>query len=221
MSFIKKMKNILLKILYFLINTPFLFLAIFLLKLNVNLRNDFYKVINYIGDVSIHYDIKLIDFLISAEDHRFRYHTGVDPIAILRAIYVYIRYGRYQGASTIEQQFIRTVTCRYERTKLRKFREQLLALLLDFHIKDKDLIARSYINVAFYGSGLNGLNSFLVRKQLNIITLTEDDMLALVSRLKYPEPLIYSDKWHSKILARINYTKVRYYKYHVDSRWFS
>lgn len=216
MNLIRKMQNILLKILYLLMNTPFLFLALVLLKLNASLKKDFRSLMICIANDSTYYDVKLINFLISAEDHRFRYHTGVDPIAILRAIYIYIRYRKYQGASTIEQQFIRTVTCRYERTKRRKFREQLLALLLDFYAKDKDSIARSYINVAFYGLGLIGLDNFLVRKRLNIIELTENEMLSLVSRLKYPEPLTYSDKWNSKILARINYTKARYHKYHLD-----
>lgn len=113
MNLIRKMQNILLKILYLLMNTPFLFLALVLLKLNASLKKDFRSLMICIANDSTYYDVKLINFLISAEDHRFRYHTGVDPIAILRAIYIYIRYGKYQGASTIEQQFIRTVTCRY------------------------------------------------------------------------------------------------------------
>src|SRR5208337_2064528 len=57
--------------------------------------------------------------LIAAEDHRFFNHGGVDPIALVRAIVRFHLRGRLQGASTIEQQLVRTVTMRYDRTVLR------------------------------------------------------------------------------------------------------
>jgi len=63
-------------------NTPFLFLALVLLKLNASLKKDFRSLMICIANDSTYYDVKLINFLISAEDHRFRYHTGVDPIAV-------------------------------------------------------------------------------------------------------------------------------------------
>lgn len=214
MSLVRKKRH-LLKILYYLISLPFLLLALFFLKINYrNIQGDLYKVFSYINkNSSYQMDDKIIRFLIYAEDHRFNYHIGIDPIAILRALYVYILFNKYQGASTIEQQFIRTVTNRYERTKKRKMRELLLALLLCFYVKDKYAIARSYIHIAFYGSGLEGIDNFLKRKNLNIKEMTDRDMLYLVSRLKYPEPLKYSKTWNYKINARIKYIKKRYNKY--------
>ena len=46
---------------------------------------------------------RLINFLIVAEDHRYKYHIGFDVIAILRALIKNLIYNTHEGASTIEQ----------------------------------------------------------------------------------------------------------------------
>ena len=56
---------------------------------------------------------KIINFLIVAEDHRYKYHVGFDLIAIFRSILKYILYNKKEGASTIEQQLVIVVTCDY------------------------------------------------------------------------------------------------------------
>ncbi|MCA1955824.1 transglycosylase domain-containing protein, partial [Zymomonas sp.] len=51
--------------------------------------------------------------MIATEDRRFRYHIGVDPVGMMRAVGVaIIHHGqgkRWQGASTITQQLARNV----------------------------------------------------------------------------------------------------------------
>ena len=67
--------------------------------------------------------------LISGEDHRYFLHPGFDVIAICRAIWRRLAWGVREGASTIEQQTVRVLKGRYERTLRRKVHEILLAPL--------------------------------------------------------------------------------------------
>lgn len=206
------------RIVYYLVNLPFLLVALLLYKLNIDsIKDDLSKANRYLETISAEaIPERLVTFLEAAEDHRYRLHNGIDFIAIFRAIYIYQKDNIYQGASTIEQQFIRVVTNRYERSLWRKIREQWLALLLDFYIKDKNLIAKGYLYIAFYGSGLVGINEFCSRKKIILNNeLLEEEMLKIVSRLKYPEPLGGSEKWSDKMKARVNYVSERYQKYFV------
>ena len=88
--------------------------------------------------------------LISAEDHRFFSHAGIDFVAVCRALYRGIILGRKEGASTIEMQLVRVLTGRYERTLSRKLREAALATLLARAVPKSDLPAL-YIHVAYFG----------------------------------------------------------------------
>lgn len=215
MNLRRKLRHYLLKLLYLIGSIPFIFLGLLLLFFNYDsLKSDLRKVLLCINNYS-DYDInhKSIVFLVFAEDHRYYEHYGVDFIAILRAIYVFYKSKKYQGASTIEQQFVRTITRRYEKTKKRKFREQILSLMVYFYIKDKDLIAKCYLYLAFYGSGLDGLVNFLHKKKRSLYQLSDDENMELISRLKYPEPLIASKEWNRKIHDRVKYTQYRYSKY--------
>ncbi|ABR74518.1 glycosyl transferase family 51 [Actinobacillus succinogenes 130Z] len=197
--------TILVKCLLYLNSVPLLILGIILLKLDVNgIKTDLEKLKLCVYDHSNKFlPYQFIEYLVAAEDHRFKLHNGVDFIAVLRVLYIYLRYRKYQGASTIEQQFVRVITGRYERTTRRKIREQILALLLVYYIKDKNLIAKSYLYVAFYGSGLNGLSSFLIRKNMHLEYFSNEEIISLVSRLKYPEPLVKSITWEDKIKNRV------------------
>ena len=112
---------------------PIILLANIINLLNIkSFKDDIEKSLKIIDDFSnIKIDKRFIQVLILAEDRRNKLHRGVDTIAILRAIKVRLLENKYQGASTIEQQFIRVVTNRFEKTFYRKLREQILAILLD------------------------------------------------------------------------------------------
>lgn len=146
--------------------------------------------------------------LILAEDHRNGLHPGIDAIAMLRAAWVWIATGNAQGASTIEQQFVRVVSGRYERTLFRKAREQVMALMLARRVS-KASIASAYLSVAFYGSGCVGVEALRRRCGTNLDGASFRDALWMVSMLKYPCPSFPSAKWRSRLEARCRYLLAR------------
>jgi penicillin-binding protein 1B len=87
----------------------------------------------------------------AAEDVRFRYHFGLDPIGMTRALFTNIRAGGIAaGGSTIDQQIIKPRFLSQERTWRRKIPEMLLALLLDARVP-KDEILEIYLNEVYLG----------------------------------------------------------------------
>ena len=153
-------------------------------KLKEIISNETIKIEIIKDDVSIN---KLIDYLISAEDHRYKYHVGFDIIAIIRAFRNRILYKKQEGASTIEQQLVRTIIGKYEKSLSRKLREICLAFALKLFI-DKKTIALTYLNIAYYGTDFKGLDKILKKFNLKKGDYINDNICAeIVSRLKYPE----------------------------------
>lgn len=146
--------------------------------------------------------------LVAAEDHRNSLHPGVDPIAMFRALLVWVRDGRIQGASTIEQQLVRVALGCYEKTLGRKLREQLIAVALPCR-RSKVQIANAYLSNAFYGSGLFGLAALTDVCKPNLEVTPQDNILIMIARLKYPRPLTPTTEWHQKVKARVQYIAIR------------
>lgn len=142
--------------------------------------------------------------LVVAEDRRSEMHRGVDPIAMIRAFSVRIRIGRIQGASTIEQQFVRVISGRYERSITRKLREQALAIAVARR-RTKDQIAAAYLSVAFYGSGRVGTAAMVNQCGAELDAASQRVVFGMIARLKYAEPLRATWQWHAKLLRRIEY----------------
>jgi penicillin-binding protein 1C len=98
---------------------------------------------------------------IAAEDHRFRSHFGIDPIAVARATVRNVRAGRIvEGASTITQQAAKLLLDRRApKTRRRgiaaKLQEAVLALRLE-HRLSKNQILALYLNLAPYGNQVAG-----------------------------------------------------------------
>jgi penicillin-binding protein 1B len=89
------------------------------------------------------------------EDRKFDTHFGIDPLAIMRALWVDVRSGQFeQGASTLTQQLVRSYFLNNRRTVGRKLEEALMAVLLDAHFKKADLM-NAYINEIFLGQDGN------------------------------------------------------------------
>lgn len=97
---------------------------------------------------------------IAVEDQRFYYHPGVDPIGILRSLFVYVKTGgeTLQGGSTVTQQLARTVFLNNEVTVRRKVKEIFLALALE-RVYTKDEILEFYINNVYFANGNYGLEA--------------------------------------------------------------
>ena len=89
------------------------------------------------------------------EDRRFYRHPGVDPLALLRAVYQNIRAGEVvSGASTLTMQVAR-MTSPKKRTYINKALEMVQALKIEIHY-DKKQILNLYLDHAPYGGNVVG-----------------------------------------------------------------
>lgn len=156
---------------------------------------------------------KLINFLIVAEDHRYKYHIGFDLIAIFRSILKYIFYGKKEGASTIEQQLVRVVISDYRYNLCRKIKEIILACYVKSAFEKKH-IALIYLNIAYYGTKYQSLDAILGKYNLTKENVLENRVCAeIVARLKYPEPLICSAHRKMQIKMRVKHILYIYDKH--------
>ncbi len=98
--------------------------------------------------------------MISIEDKRFQTNSGVDIRGIARAFFQDIAHkGSVQGASTIEQQFIKNaLQAQSHRTIFEKLREVALAFQLS-HKWSKDKIITAYLNTIYFGNGAYGIEA--------------------------------------------------------------
>ena len=97
--------------------------------------------------------------VMATEDRRFYHHFGVDPIGLLRAVWVNFRAGHLvQGGSTITQQLAKNLFLTPERNLKRKVQEVLMALWLEKRLT-KDQIFTLYLNRVYLGSGTFGVDA--------------------------------------------------------------
>ncbi|MCO6025936.1 transglycosylase domain-containing protein [Prevotella cerevisiae] len=149
--------------------------------------------------------------LIAGEDKRFRYHIGVDVIAIFRAAMHNIL-GKREGGSTINQQLVRVLTGMNEPTLYRKILEIILAIKVD-HYVDKKTIALLYLNKAYYGFNFYNLDKILRKYGCDKYSIFNPKLGAeIVARLKYPEPRNKESFKIKKIKKRVDYLLKLYNK---------
>jgi penicillin-binding protein 1A len=99
------------------------------------------------------------DAMISAEDRRFYYHIGIDPIGLVRAIWVsFTTDTRTRATSTITQQLARNLFLNSNRTLDRKAREAVLSMALEWKFT-KAQILELYLNKVYFGGGAYGIDS--------------------------------------------------------------
>ncbi len=92
---------------------------------------------------------RLIDALIAVEDRGFFEHSGLSPLAILRALLANLQAGKtVQGGSTLTQQLAKNLFLTPEKSLLRKTNEAFMALILEFRFSKQALIT-AYINEVF------------------------------------------------------------------------
>lgn len=102
----------------------------------------------------------LVNALIATEDERFFSHSGIDLKGTLRALF-YL--GKKGGASTISQQLARQLfvgvrSRNKAQAVLQKFKEWVLAVLLERNYTKKEIIAM-YLNVYDFGYTADGIQS--------------------------------------------------------------
>ena len=100
-----------------------------------------------------------VNAVVSVEDHRFYNHSGIDLIAIGRAVFNDLRAGRFvEGGSTITQQLAKNQYFTQEQTVERKIAEVFMALTMEQHFS-KRTILELYVNSIYFGDGYEGIGS--------------------------------------------------------------
>jgi len=104
-------------------------------------------------------DPRYLELLIAYEDKRFRTHSGVDPLALLRAGAQVLTHGRIlSGGSTLTMQVARLLEPRAERSLVAKLRQVVRAVEIERQIT-KDEVLTLYLNLAPYGGNLEGIRA--------------------------------------------------------------
>lgn len=94
-----------------------------------------------------------LDAVIAVEDRRFYEHGAIDPIALVRAVFVNIKsFELKEGGSTITQQLAKNVYFTQEKSALRKVAEMFMAFEIEKNC-DKDTILELYLNTSYFGDG--------------------------------------------------------------------
>ena len=169
-----------------------------------------------INQSAFYYPKRLTDFerlVLTLEDRRFFSHRGVSWRSLFREMLKVFIFRRPGGASTIDMQLVRTATGNYERTIKRKLHEIVLAYVIQFRYS-KIAILRSYLEVAYFGTGLKGAQDAAPQGH-SIDELSGYDAAFLASHLVFPRPRDMNEQWAKRISRRANYIKavnVRYKK---------
>ena len=133
-----------------------------------------------------------INAVVAVEDHRYYEHGAVDPIGILRALWVNIRNGELQeGGSTITQQVAKNIFYIEESNPVvRKSAEILTAFdLEDTYTKNE--ILELYVNTIYFGDGYYGIEEACqgyLDKATSEMTLADSTMMAGIPNA----PSVYS-----------------------------
>jgi len=146
-----------------------------------------------------------------AEDQNFRWHVGVDPVAVVRALRDNRKAGRViSGASTISMQVVRLAAGRSPGGGLvAKLGEALDAIRLERRF-GKDEILEQYLNRASFGRGALGLESATVAwfgHSARTLTPGEAAWLAILprapERLSRPDALAGVESRRGQLLVRL------------------
>ena len=104
-------------------------------------------------------DPEYLRLLLAYEDRRFYSHFGVDPLAISRAAWQFVRHQRIvSGASTITMQLARLLEPRKKRSFTTKLRQIARAFQLERRYT-KEQILEGYLTLAPYGGNIEGVRA--------------------------------------------------------------
>ncbi|MCJ7680492.1 MAG: transglycosylase domain-containing protein, partial [Candidatus Aminicenantes bacterium] len=127
---------------------------------------------------------ELLKVTVAAEDRHFFTHPGVNPAAVLRALFQNVTSGRIvSGASTISQQLVRNLVHR-KRTIPAKIIEAWNALRIEKKMSKKDILVH-YLNRISYGNQAYGISAaarLYFDKKAGDLSLAESAFLAGLPR---------------------------------------
>ena len=101
------------------------------------------------GDESDRSLTELEWMIVALEDRRYFAHFGVDVLSVAREFFRALTFQKHGGASTIEMQFVRTITGYRQHTIWRKLYEAILAILVRRRYSKHDVL-RSYMACAYF-----------------------------------------------------------------------
>jgi len=160
---------------------------------------------------------EVINMLLLIEDQAFFNHSGIDIRQIATVIKGYVFDDKkLRGASTISQQLIKNQLLTKDRTFSRKFKEVIMALLLESYF-DKKYILELYLNNVYLGQKGNQLvigfpdaSIFYFNKPLKDLKL--DQIAMLVALLKGPS-YYHPKKYPNRLKKRQDLVLSIYNKY--------
>jgi penicillin-binding protein 1B len=123
----------------------------------------------------------------AVEDRTFEQHHGINPKAILRALFANVRAGQIeQGGSTLTQQLVKSYFLDSSRTLRRKSEEAVMAMILESRFEKADIM-NAYINEIYLGQdgrravhGFGLASQFYFGKPLSELSLPEIALLVAV-----------------------------------------
>ena len=118
----------------------------------------------------------MIEALVAVEDTKFFEHSGINPDAILRAIFKDIKAGSFvEGGSTLTQQLVKNKLLTRKKTLMRKLNEAVLAIKIENKLSKEQILER-YLNEIFFGNNYYGVKTAAFgyfHKKLEELTLKE------------------------------------------------
>ncbi|MGY0504359.1 penicillin-binding protein 1C [Luteimonas sp. e5] len=150
-----------------------------------------------------------LEALLTYEDRWFRHHPGVNPLALARAGWQWLRSGRIvSGGSTLTMQVARIIDP-HSRSLPGKLKQILRALQLEAHLS-KDEILTLYLERAPYGGVIEGVEAAswaYLGKPASELTHAEAALLAVLpqspSRLRPDREPEAARVARDKVLARM------------------
>ena len=152
--------------------------------------------------------------IINKEDRYFRYHFGVNPVAIAQAAGRNLfGKGRTTGASTITMQVARLLEPK-ERTFGNKLLEMLRAVQLEAHYSKAEIL-QLYLNLVPYGGNIEGVKSAALlyfQQPPDYLSLAQTVTLAIIPN--QPRGLVLG-RHNDRIVAERNRWLRRFQQQHL------
>lgn len=131
---------------------------------------------------------ELIYILLRSEDRQFYNHIGINPKALIRALWINLKEKTLrQGGSTLTQQLVKNLYL----TRERSFKRKILDIMLSFQLErayDKNQILEAYMNSVYQGNDISGFGASSERYfNKSIKNLSLEEMSILVGIINGPE----------------------------------
>ncbi|MEX0596869.1 MAG: transglycosylase domain-containing protein, partial [Candidatus Paceibacterota bacterium] len=150
-----------------------------LLKLTLS-SDDKYRLFVPLDQISLDF----IQTILLQEDKYYYYHFGINPIGIIRGIWLTYLRGHRTGGSTISMQLARTRFGLNSRHPLGKLKQLCWSLALEL-LYSKSQILEAYLNLIPFGGNIEGIGAaslIYLKKQPSELTLAESYLLAAIPK---------------------------------------